>query len=133
MTGKKKAFALLVALFLAVAGYAGVRYYYDYVKLPEVSPRQVVEQYFAALTFEDYEKAYSFVSLRHYHDSFNQFKDRVDMYSPEMRLEILQEGIEDDTAFVDARIFVPMSFGPYTAETRMKLAREKREWKIVHP
>ena len=133
MTVKKKAFTLLLALVLAAAVFAGIRYYYDHIKLPDLSPRQVVEHYFAALMFMDYEKAYAFVSLRHYSDSFNQFKERVDMYSQEMRLEIVGEGIEGDMAFVDARIFVPMTFGPYTAETRMRLVREKREWKIIHP
>ena len=133
MTMKRKVCVLLLALFLVSAGAAGARYYYDNIGLPPVSPRQVIERYFAALKLQDYEKAYALVSLRHYHDSFNQFMDRVNMYSPDMRLEIAGETIGQGTAFVEGRIFVPMAFGPYTADVRMDLARIKREWKIVHP
>ncbi|MDR0239898.1 MAG: hypothetical protein LBI88_06685 [Deltaproteobacteria bacterium] len=133
MTTKKKAFTLLLAFILAAAGYVGVQYYFDNIKLPDLSPRQVAEAYFEAVKRKDYAQAFAFVSRRHYFDSFNQFKDRVDMYSPEMRLEIVEEGIRDGTAFVDAKIFVPMAFGPYTSETRMNLVRAKREWKIIHP
>ena len=132
-TVKKKAFTLLLALILAAAGFAGIRYYYDNIKLPELAPRQVTEAYFEAVKHKDYEKAFAFVSRRHYPDSFSQFKDRVDMYAPEMRLEITGEDIENDMAFVDAKIFVPLTFGPYTAETRMTLVRVKREWQIIHP
>lgn len=133
MTVKKKAFTLLLALLLVATGFAGFQYYYDNIKLPDLAPRQVTEAYFEAVKRKDYETAYTFVSRRHYPDSFNQFKDRVDMYSPKMRLEVAGEGITDDKAFVDARIFVPMTFGLYSAETRMNLVRVKREWKIIHP
>jgi hypothetical protein len=129
----RRAIRLVLALVLTAAACAGIQYYYDHVKLPDLSPRQVIEAYFEAVTRKDYEAAYALVSRQHYPDSFNQFKDRVDMYSPEMRLEIAGEGIADGKAFVDARIFVPMAFGPYTAETRMNLVRMKREWKIIHP
>lgn len=129
----KRAIRLILAFALAVAGVAGVRYYYDHIKLPDQSPRQVIEAYFEAVKRKDYETAFVFVSRQHYPDSFNQFKDRLDMYSPEMGLEIVAENITDDTASVDAKIFVPMTFGPYTAETRMNLVRVKREWKIIHP
>ena len=129
----KRGIQLILVLALIGAGFAGIRYYYDNIKLPNIAPRQLVEAYFEAVKRKDYEKAFAFVSRRHYHDSFNQFKDRVDMYSPEMRLEISEESIVDDTAFVNAKIFVPLTFGPYTSETRMRLTREKREWKIIHP
>ena len=129
----KRAIRLIAALALAAAAFTGIRYYYDHIKLPDLSPRQVTEAYFEAVKRKDYETAFAFVSRRHYPDSFSQFKDRVDMYSPEMLLEITGEVIADGTAIVDARIFVPMAFGPYTAETRMNLVRVKREWKIIHP
>jgi len=133
MTMKKKALALILALCLVAAGVAGIQYYYDNVKLPELAPRQIIEQYFEAVKRKDYEQAYAHISRRHYHDSFNQFKDRLDMYSPDMRLEITGEIIENGTAIVEASVFIPMHFGSYTANTRMSLVRVKREWKIIHP
>ena len=131
MTAKKKALAL--ALVITVAGFAGIRYYYDYVKPPETAPGQVIERYFEALKINDYEKAYALVSRVHYPDSFNQFVDRVNMYSPDMRLEIKGETVENDTAFVDIDIAVPMNSGIFTTLARMDLVRVKREWKIIHP
>jgi len=129
----KKVIALALALGLIAAGAAGIQYYYDNIKLPDISPRQVFEQYFEAVKRKDYEKAYSFVSLQHFRYSFNQFKDRVDMYSPNMRLEILGEIIEKDAALIEAKTYIPMTFGLYASDTRMKLVRVKREWKIIHP
>ena len=133
MTGKKKVIALLLTLALASAAAAGIRYYYDNIKPPDLSPREVFEQYFDAVKLKDYEKAFSFVSRRHFTYSFNQFKDRVDMYSPRMRLEITGETIENDLAVIEAKTYVPMTFGLYASDTRMKLIRIKREWKIMHP
>jgi len=134
MTVKKKALALIIALVLAgVGGWTGIQYYYDYLKPPKIAPKQVVEQYFEALKLESFEEAFAMVSHRHYPDSFNQFMDRVSMYSPDMRLEISGETMEDDMAFVEAHIVVPMRFGPYEADTHMTLVRVKREWKIIHP
>ncbi|MCL1890004.1 MAG: DUF4829 domain-containing protein [Desulfovibrionaceae bacterium] len=133
MTRKKKALALISALVLAAAGMAGVQHYYDNIKLPETSPRQVIEHYFEALKLNDYEKAYALVSHWHYPDSFNQFVDRVNMYSSDMLLAINGEIIEEGMAFVEIGIIVPMTFGTYTANTRMTLIRVKREWKIIHP
>jgi hypothetical protein len=130
---KHKASAIILALVLAAAGVAGTRYYYDNVKPPEISPGQVIERYFEAVQRKDYATAYAFVSRRHYPDSFNQFKDRVDMYSPDMLLKITGETINDGAASVEARTFVPMLFGLYEADTRMSLVRVKREWKIIHP
>ncbi|MDR1241197.1 MAG: DUF4829 domain-containing protein [Deltaproteobacteria bacterium] len=130
---KKKAVWTILFLLLAGIGFAGSQYYLDNIKLPEVSPRQVVEQYFAAVKNRDYQKAYSLVSLRHYNNSYNQFIDRVSMYSPEMLLEIKGESIENDTAVVDARVVVPLQFGAYSSDSNMDLARVKREWKIIHP
>jgi hypothetical protein len=133
MTVKKKALTLLLASVAASLCFAAHQYYHDNIRLPDRSPRQVAEDYFEAVKRRDYERAFALVSRRHYPDSFNQFKDRVDMYSPEMRLEISAEGVEEGMAFVDATIFVPMSFGLYSSETRMNLVRVGREWKILHP
>jgi hypothetical protein len=133
MAAKKKAALLIICLILAGSGYAGSQYYLDNIKLPDVSPRQVVEQYFAALKSEDYKKAYGFVSLRHYNNSYNQFIDRVEMYSPMMRLEVKGETIKDDMAVVDVTVTLPLAFGPYSSDSSMDLARDRREWKIIHP
>ncbi|MDR2726278.1 MAG: DUF4829 domain-containing protein [Candidatus Adiutrix sp.] len=130
---KRKALALALALALAAAGLAGRQYYLDHIKLPETGPSRVVERYFEAIKLKDYEKAYALVSRRHYPDSFNQFVDRVNMYSPDMSLTINGESLEENAAFVEIDIIVPMAFGPYAANTRMALARVKREWKIIHP
>jgi hypothetical protein len=133
MTPKKTALSAAGLVLTAVIGIVAVRYYLDNIKLPEVSPRQVVEQYFEALKKQDYEKAYSFVSLRHYNNTFNQFIDRVAMYSPEMRLEVTGEIMDKDTAVVDTKVVVPLEFGSYSSDSNMDLVRVKREWKIVHP
>jgi hypothetical protein len=135
MTGKTKKtlLRLLCLLLVALLGLAGIRYYLDNIKLPPVSPRQVVEEYFAALKGKDYKKAYGLISLRHYNNSYNQFIDRVSMYSPDMRLEFKGENIENDTAVVEATVFLPLEFGPYISDAHMDLVRIKREWKIIHP
>ncbi|MDR2725845.1 MAG: DUF4829 domain-containing protein [Candidatus Adiutrix sp.] len=133
LTVKKKARALVLALVLLAASLAGLRYYYDHVRLPETGPGRVIERYFEALKLKDYEKAYALVSRRHYPDSFNQFVDRVNMYSPDMSVSINGETIEEGAAVVEVGISLPLAFGPYTADTRMALVRVKREWKIVHP
>jgi hypothetical protein len=135
MTGKMKktVLKLFCLVFAALLGFAGIRYYLDNIQLPAVSPRQVVEQYFAALKEKDYEKAYGLVSLRHYNNSYNQFIDRVSMYSPDMRLELKGESIENDRAVVEATVFLPLEFGPYISDAHMDLVRVKREWKIIHP
>jgi hypothetical protein len=130
---RKTVLGILCALLLVLAGIAGIRYYLDHIKLPDVSPRQVVAEYFEALKDKDYKKAYTLISLRHYNNSYNQFIDRVTMYSPEMQLDITGETIQDDTAVVDARIVVPLPFGPYASDSTMDLVRVKREWKIIHP
>ncbi|MDR2161455.1 MAG: hypothetical protein LBO77_04865 [Desulfovibrio sp.] len=115
------------------AGFFGIRYYLDNIKMPAVPPRQVIAEYFAALKERDYKKAYEFISLRHYNNSYNQFIDRVSMYPQDMQLEIKDEAIEKDTAVVAAKIFVPMGFGPYISDANMDLVRVKRQWKIIHP
>jgi hypothetical protein len=135
MTARTKK-ALLIAvcgILVIIAGTTGTQYYLDNIKLPEVSPRHVVEQYFEAIKSKDYKKAYDFVSLRHYNNSYNQFIDRVDMYSTEMILEIKGERIEDGKAVVETKVIVPLNFGPYTSDSSMDLVRIKREWKIIHP
>jgi hypothetical protein len=129
MKMKKKSLALAVS----VACLAGILYYYDNVKPPETAPGQVIERYFEALKIKDYEKAYAMVSRDHYPDSFNQFVDRVNMYSPDMRLEIKGETVENDTASVEVDLAVPMNLGVFTTLARMDLVRVKREWKIIHP
>ncbi len=134
MNQKKKALAgLLIAAALIAGAYAGVQYYLDAVKPPEIAPAQVVERYFDALQNGRFEEAYNLVSRRHYFESFNQFIDRVSMYSPEMTLEILQEKIEGTAAVVSIHIVVPLRFGIYASDSEMDLVRDKREWKIVHP
>jgi hypothetical protein len=134
MAAKKTIAGIAAALVLVAAGMAAYRHYLDHIRPPEISPRQVIEKYFAAVNSKEYEAAYAFVSSRHYHESFNQFVDRVNLYSPAMRLEVTGERLEEDgTAVVEARIVVPMAFGPFTADTRMDLARMRREWKIIHP
>jgi len=136
MTLKKKALALILALGLAgliAAGVAGIRYYHDNIKPPALAPRQVIEQYFEAIKRRDYQKAYSFVCLRHFRNSFNQFRDRVDTYSPDMTLEFTGETIDKNTAVVDLEVSVPMGFGLYKADGRMYLVRVKRDWKIITP
>ncbi|MDR0827715.1 MAG: hypothetical protein LBN33_07555 [Desulfovibrio sp.] len=133
MTLKKKIALSVSALLLIGIGITAGQYYFYNIKLPDISPRQVVEQYFAAVKEGDYKKAYAFVSLKYYHESYNQFIDRVVMYSPEMRLEVTKESMEDDKAVVDASVVVPLQFGSYTADSRMDLVRDKREWKIIHP
>lgn len=122
--------ALLVFLGLAAGG--GF-YYYENIRLPDVTPGQVVEQYFTAVQKGDYRKAYQMVSSRHYHDSFNQFIDRVSMYSPQMMLQVQAEAIDKNKAIVNMHISVPLKFGPYNSNSSMDLIREKREWKIVSP
>jgi hypothetical protein len=133
MKAEKKALWIITGLILVLTGVFGSRYYLDNIKLPEVSPRQVVEEYFAALKSQDYKKAYDYISLRHYNDSYNQFIDRVNMYSPEMQLDIQGESIKEDMAVVDAKVVVPLQFGLYTSDSSMDLVRVKREWKIIHP
>ena len=132
-TTRKTVLGILCVLLPVLIGVAGIRYYLDHVKLPAVSPRQVVAEYFEALRNKDYKRAYAFISLRHYNNSYNQFIDRAAMYSPEMQLEITGETIKDDTAVVDARVVVPMSFGLYSSDSNMDLVRVRREWKIIHP
>jgi hypothetical protein len=112
---------------------AGGTYYLDNIKPPAVPPRQVVERYFEALRERDYKKAYSFVSLAHFNGSYNQFVDRVGMYSPDMGLEITGENIEKETAAVHVAVSLSLPFGPYRADSDMDLVRVKREWKIIHP
>lgn len=124
---------MVLVIALAGAGYAGTQYYLDNIRLPEITPTQVVEQYFAALGQRDYKTAYAFVSRQHYFDSFNQFIDRVSMYSPEMTLKVNWEKLEEKTAVVNIAIVVPMRFGTYSSESQMDLVRDKREWKIIHP
>ncbi|MDR2669788.1 MAG: DUF4829 domain-containing protein [Desulfovibrio sp.] len=124
---------LLGCLLVAAAGVAGVQYYLDNIKLPAVSPTQVVEEYFAALKSRDYKKAYALISLRHYNNSFNQFIDRAAMYSPDMHLEVTGESVANDTAVVAARVLLPLEFGLYSSDSSMDLVRVQREWKIVHP
>jgi hypothetical protein len=133
MTRRKKAALLVGCLLVAAAVVGGVQYYLDNIKLPAVSPTQVVEDYFAALKSRDYKKAYGFVSLRHYNNSFNQFVDRVDMYAPDMHLEVTGESIAKDTAVVATRVLLPLEFGLYSSDSTMDLVRVQREWKIVHP
>ncbi|MDR2801097.1 MAG: hypothetical protein LBB52_07525 [Desulfovibrio sp.] len=135
MIGKtrKTVLAVVCALALVFTGIFGIRHYLDYVRPPAVSPRQVVEEYFEALKSKDYKRAYSLISLRHYNNSYNQFIDRVSMYSPEMRLEVTGETVRGDTAVVEARVVVPLQFGPYSSDSNMDLVRVKREWKIIHP
>lgn len=123
--------ALVVLLLLGCA--AGGVYYLDHIKAPSVPPRQVIENYFAALRERDYQKAYSFVSLQHFNGSYNQFVDRAGMYSPDMRLEITGESIAEDTAAVHVNVSLTLPFGPYQADSDMDLVRVKREWKIIHP
>jgi hypothetical protein len=130
---KKTALKGLCCLALVIMGVAGIQYYLDHIKLPAVSPRQVVEQYFEALKNKDYQRAYDLVSLRHYNNSYNQFIDRVSMYSPDMQLEVKGESITDDTALVETRVVLPLEFGPYSSDSNMDLVRIKREWKIIHP
>ncbi|MDR2076781.1 MAG: DUF4829 domain-containing protein [Desulfovibrio sp.] len=130
---KKKALAVVCLILAGLLGFFGTRYYLDNIKMPEVSPRQVVEDYFAALKAQDYDRAYGLISLRHYNNTINQFKDRVSMYSPEMELEIKDETITEDTAVVVVRVLVPLGFGPYISDTNMDLVRDKRVWKIIHP
>ena len=133
MKYKKAAAILMLTLALAGAVYAGTQYYLDNIKLPNIPPGQVVERYFAALGERDHKAAYAHVSRQHYHDSFNQFIDRVSMYSPDMTLKVNWEKIEEKTAAVSVSIVVPMRFGTYKSESEMDLIRDKREWKIVHP
>ncbi|MDR1685316.1 MAG: hypothetical protein LBR82_02545 [Desulfovibrio sp.] len=133
MTIGKKATLLLGCLLVAAAGVAGVQYWLDNIKLPAVSPTQVVEDYFSALKGRDYKKAYGFISLRHYNNSFNQFIDRAAMYAPDMHLEVTGENITKDTAVVATRVVVPLEFGLYSSDSSMDLVRVQREWKIVHP
>ncbi|MDR1489897.1 MAG: DUF4829 domain-containing protein [Desulfovibrio sp.] len=130
---RKTVLMVFCAVAIVLIGIFGIRYYLDHVRLPEIAPRQVVAEYFEALKGKDYKKAYSFISLRHYNNSYNQFIDRVSMYSPEMQLEVAGETIKGDTAVVDARVVVPLQFGPYSSYSNMDLVRVKREWKIIHP
>jgi hypothetical protein len=133
MSGKKRIILLLCLCALLGIAFAGREYYLDNIKLPELSPRQVVDRYFAALKNKEYKQAYELVSLQHYNDSFNQFIDRVSMYSPAMLLEAQDERIEKDRATVSLKIAVPMQFGLYSSDSDMDLVRIKREWKIIHP
>lgn len=131
---RKKLAALAVAvLLLGGGGYAGTQYYLDNIKLPEVSPRLVVEHYFAALEKGEFKRAYDMVSHEHYFESLNQFTDRVSMYAPDMMLEVRGERLEEKAAVVEIHIVVPMRFGTYSSDTEMSLIRAKREWKILHP
>ncbi|MDR3177044.1 MAG: hypothetical protein LBU06_11010 [Desulfovibrio sp.] len=130
---RKTVLMAVCAFHVVLAGIFGMRYYLDHVKLPDVSPRQVIAEYFAALKSRDYKKAYGFVSIRHYNNSYNQFIDRVSMYSPDMQLEVTGETIKDDTAVVETKVVVPLWFGPYSSNSNMDLVRVKREWKIIHP
>ncbi|SDD56982.1 hypothetical protein SPACI_052580 [Sporomusa acidovorans DSM 3132] len=124
--------ALALLVFLGLAAGGGF-YYYENINPPDLTPGQVIEQYFAAVQKGDYQKAYQMVSRQHYHDSFNQFIDRVSMYSPEMTLQVQGETIDNNKAVVNLHIFIPLEFGPYSSNTSMDLIREKREWKIVCP
>lgn len=132
MIKKKWLSTLALLVFLGLAAGGGL-YYYENIKPPDITPRQVVEQYFTAVQKGDYRKAYQMVSSRHYHDSFNQFIDRVSMYSPQMTLQVQAETIDKNKATVNMHIFIPLKFGPYSSNTSMDLIREKREWKIVSP
>jgi hypothetical protein len=135
MTAEKRKAALKILCLLGIAGIgiAGFQYYLDEIRPPALSPRRVVEEYFTALKNREFKKAYEFISLRHYNDSFNQFVDRAGMYSSAMRLEITGENIREGSAVVDVRVFVPLEFGPYSSDANMDLIRVKREWKIIHP
>lgn len=133
MVKKKIVLKIALIIVLAVVLFGGGRYYLDNIRPPEVSPRQVVEQYFDFLKKHNYKEAYELVSRQHYHDSYNQFIDRVSMYSPEMRLKVEEEILEKDKAVVNIQVFVPMEFGDYNSVTSMDLVRVKREWKIIHP
>jgi hypothetical protein len=133
MRPKKTALGIIGLVLTVIIGVMAGRYYLDNIKLPELPPRQVVEQYFEALKNQEYKKAYDFVSLRHYNNTFNQFIDRVAMYSPQMRLEVTGESIDKDSAVVDTKVTVPLEFGSYSSNSNMDLVRVKREWKIIHP
>ncbi|MDR1856369.1 MAG: hypothetical protein LBR22_04325 [Desulfovibrio sp.] len=133
MQKMKKIFIALAFLFIIFIGYSGYIYYLDNIKLPEMTPSTTVEKYFEAVKSEDYKNAYAFVSQQYYHDSYNQFVDRMKTYSTEMSVQITGETINDTKASVTARIIVPMNFGPFTTESVIDLVRDKREWKILHP
>ena len=123
---------LAIAAFIGVA-YAGIQYYLDNIRPPKIAPAQVVEQYFSSLQKKDFKLAYSLVSQEYYHESVNQFIDRVSMYDPDMILEVSLEKIEEKTALVEVHIVVPLRFGIYESDSTMQLVRAKREWKIIHP
>lgn len=133
MSLKKIVILTIFLLTLAGSGYAGTQYYLDYVKAPEVTPARVVERYFTALQSRDYQQAYALVSLDYYHESINQFVDRVSMYAPNMVLETTAETIEENTAVVDVHLVIPMRFGTYESDSTMQLVRAKRVWQIIHP
>lgn len=133
MSRKKILISAVILLALAGSAYAGTQYYLDNVKAPEIPPTQVVERYFAALRSKDYKLAYAMVSLDYYHESINQFVDRVSMYAPDMLLEATAETIEENTALVEVHLVIPMRFGTYESDSTMRLVRARRVWKIIHP
>jgi hypothetical protein len=133
MRVKRKALWVLLAVLCAGGTWAGIQYYLDNIKPPATPPGQVVERYFEALKRRDFAAAYAMVSRRHYFESFNQFIDRVSMYSPDMTLEVTQEQLEEAGAVVMVRISAPLRFGLYSSDSEMDLARDGREWKIIHP
>jgi hypothetical protein len=131
-----KLLGLLLAAAIVIGGaWFGYQYYLDNIKLPAVGPSEVISRYFEAVKKGDFKTAYAMVSRAHYPDSYNQFIDRASMYSPQMKLTITGESIDEkqQTAHVTLHVTVPLRYGLYASNTGMDLARVKREWKIMHP
>lgn len=127
---KARKFFVLAAVGLALALGGMI---YILAGPPGERPETVVEKYFQAIRGADFQAAYRHVSRREYHETFQQFTDRVSRYPAEMEIRVTSVDVSGRRATVYANYRAPSAFGSYNATGTMELVIEGRKWKIVTP